>query len=197
MIEWAAMKILHALTYYHPHLSGLTIYVERLAETLAARGHEVTVATSRHLPALYGQIAAARALVGPLVVPGETACYMCWRMRAIASEEDFEAAMRFEELNDAIDKQGGRLDELLDVLGEVRGAVQIQGEQAVQGLVDREAQRVRLVGGHPVEPEGDGGVEGDRRHGNRESLGEEGPRRAVARAIEVVPACDQQDEDDC
>lgn len=56
---------------------------------------------SRHLPALYGQIATARALVGPLVVPGETACYMCWRMRAIASEEDFEAAMRFEELNDA------------------------------------------------------------------------------------------------
>jgi glycosyltransferase involved in cell wall biosynthesis len=52
MVEWAAMKILHALTYYHPHLSGLTIYVERLAETLAARGHEVTVATSRHLPAL-------------------------------------------------------------------------------------------------------------------------------------------------
>src|ERR687884_2360625 len=46
------MRILHALTYYHPHLSGLTIYVERLAETLAARGHEVTVATSRHLPTL-------------------------------------------------------------------------------------------------------------------------------------------------
>src|SRR5581483_5959399 len=52
MVEWAAMRILHALTYYHPHLSGLTIYVERLAETLAARGHEVTVATSRHLPSL-------------------------------------------------------------------------------------------------------------------------------------------------
>src|SRR3954468_22047588 len=52
MVEWAAMKILHALTYYHPHLSGLTIYVERLAETLAARGHEVTVLASRHLPDL-------------------------------------------------------------------------------------------------------------------------------------------------
>ena len=46
------MKILHALTYYHPHLSGLTIYVERLAETLAARGHEVTVLASQHLPEL-------------------------------------------------------------------------------------------------------------------------------------------------
>jgi glycosyltransferase involved in cell wall biosynthesis len=48
------MKILHALTYYHPHLSGLTIYVERLAETLAARGHEVTVLASQHLPELPG-----------------------------------------------------------------------------------------------------------------------------------------------
>lgn len=46
------MKILHALTYYHPHLSGLTIYVERLAETLAARGHEVTVLASQHRPGL-------------------------------------------------------------------------------------------------------------------------------------------------
>src|SRR5919205_3642653 len=46
------MKILHALTYYHPHLSGLTIYVERLAEALAARGHEVTVLASQHLPTL-------------------------------------------------------------------------------------------------------------------------------------------------
>ncbi len=46
------MKVLHALTYYRPHLSGLTIYVERLAETLAARGHEVTVLAARHLPGL-------------------------------------------------------------------------------------------------------------------------------------------------
>src|SRR5215210_5283131 len=46
------MKILHALTYYYPHLSGLTIYVERLAQTLAARGHEVTVLASQHLPDL-------------------------------------------------------------------------------------------------------------------------------------------------
>ncbi len=42
------MKILVALTYYRPHVSGLTIYVERLAEALAGRGHEVTVLTSRY-----------------------------------------------------------------------------------------------------------------------------------------------------
>ncbi len=41
------MKILFALTYYRPHVSGLTIYVERLAKSLAARGHEVTVLTSQ------------------------------------------------------------------------------------------------------------------------------------------------------
>ena len=44
------MRILVALTYYRPHLSGLTIYVERLATALAARDHDVTVLASRHDP---------------------------------------------------------------------------------------------------------------------------------------------------
>ena len=42
------MKILTALTYYRPHVSGLTIYVERLAHALARRGHQVTVLTSQY-----------------------------------------------------------------------------------------------------------------------------------------------------
>lgn len=42
------MKILIALTYYRPHISGLTIYVERLARALAKRGHRVTVLTSHY-----------------------------------------------------------------------------------------------------------------------------------------------------
>jgi glycosyltransferase involved in cell wall biosynthesis len=41
------MHILIALTYYRPHYSGLTIYVERQAHALAARGHQVTILTSR------------------------------------------------------------------------------------------------------------------------------------------------------
>jgi len=41
------MKILIVLTYYRPHISGLTIYAERLARAFAARGHEVTVLTSQ------------------------------------------------------------------------------------------------------------------------------------------------------
>jgi glycosyltransferase involved in cell wall biosynthesis len=42
------MKLLLALTYYRPHVSGLTIYVERLARSLVQRGHAVTVLTSQH-----------------------------------------------------------------------------------------------------------------------------------------------------
>jgi glycosyltransferase involved in cell wall biosynthesis len=46
------MKILVALTYYRPHVSGLTIYVERLARALVQRGHQVTVLTSQYDRAL-------------------------------------------------------------------------------------------------------------------------------------------------
>jgi len=40
------LRILIVLTYYRPHTSGLTIYAERLARGLVARGHQVTVLTS-------------------------------------------------------------------------------------------------------------------------------------------------------
>jgi len=46
------MRILIALTYYRPHVSGLTVYGERLARGLAARGHQVTVLTSRFASSL-------------------------------------------------------------------------------------------------------------------------------------------------
>nr|MBN1228181.1 glycosyltransferase family 4 protein [Anaerolineae bacterium] len=42
------LKILMALQYYVPHRTGLTQYVQRVAESLAARGHEVTVLTARY-----------------------------------------------------------------------------------------------------------------------------------------------------
>jgi glycosyltransferase involved in cell wall biosynthesis len=41
------VRILTVLTYYRPHTSGLTIYAERLAKALVARGHQVTVLTSQ------------------------------------------------------------------------------------------------------------------------------------------------------
>lgn len=46
------MKILFSLTYYRPHVSGLTIYVQRLAQALAKRGHSVTVLASQHSSSL-------------------------------------------------------------------------------------------------------------------------------------------------
>lgn len=46
------MRILSILTYYYPHWTGLTAYAQRLAEGLAARGHQVTVLTSQHDRAL-------------------------------------------------------------------------------------------------------------------------------------------------
>ena len=36
------MRVLLGVTYYRPHVSGLTIYVERLGRALAGRGHAVT-----------------------------------------------------------------------------------------------------------------------------------------------------------
>lgn len=42
------MKILIGLTYYRPHISGLTMTTQRLAEGLVAQGHEVTVLTSKY-----------------------------------------------------------------------------------------------------------------------------------------------------
>jgi glycosyltransferase involved in cell wall biosynthesis len=42
------LNVLLALTYYRPHISGLTIYAERLARALAGRGHRVTVLTSHY-----------------------------------------------------------------------------------------------------------------------------------------------------
>jgi glycosyltransferase involved in cell wall biosynthesis/ubiquinone/menaquinone biosynthesis C-methylase UbiE len=46
------MKILVALTFYHPHWTGLTAYAKRLAEGLVARGHQVTVLAAQHSPDL-------------------------------------------------------------------------------------------------------------------------------------------------
>lgn len=46
------MRLLLSLTYYLPHISGITVYNHRLARGLVARGHQVTVLTSRYEPTL-------------------------------------------------------------------------------------------------------------------------------------------------
>lgn len=42
------LKILISLLYYFPHRTGLTIHVQRVAEELVRRGHQVTVLTARY-----------------------------------------------------------------------------------------------------------------------------------------------------
>src|SRR5664279_958436 len=42
------LKILICLLYYFPHRTGLTIHVQRVAEELVRRGHQVTVLTARY-----------------------------------------------------------------------------------------------------------------------------------------------------
>lgn len=42
------LKILIALLYYVPHRTGLTLHVQRVAEELVRRGHEVTVLSARY-----------------------------------------------------------------------------------------------------------------------------------------------------
>ncbi len=49
-LDRGSMRILVCLTYYRPHVSGLTIYVERLSRALVERGHDVTILTSRFDP---------------------------------------------------------------------------------------------------------------------------------------------------
>ena len=44
----ASLRILMALDYYRPYVSGLSMYVERLGRALAGRGHGITVLTHRH-----------------------------------------------------------------------------------------------------------------------------------------------------
>ena len=46
------LRIIIALLYYLPHNTGLTLHVQRVAEELARRGHQVTVLSARFRPEL-------------------------------------------------------------------------------------------------------------------------------------------------
>lgn len=49
------------------------------------------------VPVLFGELRPTSTLTGPLFLPHRSACFMCYRMRAIACAPDFEQAMAFEE----------------------------------------------------------------------------------------------------
>jgi len=45
---------------------------------------------------VYADVRGHVARLGPFVLPGRTACYMCYRMRTVACETNFEEAMAYE-----------------------------------------------------------------------------------------------------
>lgn len=47
-------------------------------------------------PALFAEIRTHVATVGPCVIPGQSACYMCYRMRRVACEDNYDEAMAYE-----------------------------------------------------------------------------------------------------
>ncbi len=46
------LKILICLLYYLPHRTGMQLYIQRIAEEMARRGHTVTILCARHKPEL-------------------------------------------------------------------------------------------------------------------------------------------------
>jgi glycosyltransferase involved in cell wall biosynthesis len=87
------MRLLFALTYYRPYISGLTIYVQRLATELARRGHTVTVLTSQYDPSLpvrelMDGVRVVRAPVAARVSKGVIMPNFGWLASALALQHD-------------------------------------------------------------------------------------------------------------
>jgi len=59
------------------------------------------------VPTLYAEIAGSTAWLGPLVLPGQTACFACYRLRRLACEADCESAVRDEEALDTATPRAG------------------------------------------------------------------------------------------
>jgi ribosomal protein S12 methylthiotransferase accessory factor len=66
------------------------------------RGYETAqhwvnrAAVAEGVPALFAEIRTHVATLGPGVLPGQTACYMCYRMRRVACEDNYDEAMAYE-----------------------------------------------------------------------------------------------------
>ncbi|MFT4294173.1 MAG: TOMM precursor leader peptide-binding protein [Micropruina sp.] len=59
-------------------------------------------------PALFVALEGSFGYLGPLLLPGEGPCYLCWRMRALACSDDFQVAMAREESLDSSRTELGR-----------------------------------------------------------------------------------------
>ena len=67
------------------------------AELAAVRIWANRASLAADVPSVHVLLDGPDGFVGPLVVPGEGACYLCWRMRALACADDFSVAMAREE----------------------------------------------------------------------------------------------------
>ncbi len=77
------------------------VLIAAVDRDFAAVAHWVNkAAVDLSKPAAFLTIDGGEAIIGPIVYPDETACYMCYRMRAIACADDYAAAMAFEERRD-------------------------------------------------------------------------------------------------
>jgi bacteriocin biosynthesis cyclodehydratase domain-containing protein len=97
---------------------------------LAARHWVNRAALATGRPALFAELELTSALVGPLVLPGEGPCYMCYRMRRIAMSDTFSEAFAYEQHLDGL----RRADPERPVLPGLR--------EAAAGLVVAEATRL-------------------------------------------------------
>jgi ribosomal protein S12 methylthiotransferase accessory factor len=66
------------------------------------RGYETAhhwinrAAVATGTPAMFAEISTHVATIGPCVLPGQAACYMCYRMRRMACEQNYDEAMAYE-----------------------------------------------------------------------------------------------------
>ncbi|HKP98453.1 MAG TPA: TOMM precursor leader peptide-binding protein [Fibrobacteria bacterium] len=79
-------------------LDGAGIAVACFDRGMVAAHHWINqAALGKRVPALFSELRATGALVGPLVIPGNSSCYMCLRMRSVAAKREFERVMAIEE----------------------------------------------------------------------------------------------------
>lgn len=109
-----------AVTAVEPELSAVRLWVN-------------ATSLERDVPSLHVAWRGTRAEVGPLVLPGEGPCYLCWRMRALACEEDFAAAMSHEEMLDQVRRAPGRPRPVLPAL--LPGAAAVVTREVLAAMV--------------------------------------------------------------
>ena len=108
------MRILHAVEFYPPSVGGVQAVVRQLSERLAARGHDVTVATGAHpdrTEKVIGGVNVAEFDVGGNEVRGMQGDVEGYRR--FVTEGDFDVVMTYA-------AQQWTTDALLPVLDEIR-----------------------------------------------------------------------------